>query len=249
MNAGSPATAQEQLIDAIEGVLKETSQFLKRYGVDKSGVIGPVARARLLTWPTEKLERTLASSAKILKVHLDAEKEAPDFDIDDSSRLLLIALKELGLSIDKSFYSMIDRTNVVEVYDNHHFQVFRSFNFFRLCNYNLDDVLSHEWFELYERNQAITDEIMAVGVDHIQSDRTITKIHMKPHLMRERFSEVRGSFISEFKYFASIYSGPERKHGYIVVTNAKPVGATVENVDFISGDQKITNAPVFGNPI
>lgn len=223
-----------QVLLALEAVVAHTSDFLKRYGINKPRTISTENRQIFMSWPIDRLRRTTVTASKILKVHLEAEKQS-NFDIDDSSRLLVVALRELGLTIDPDFYTKIDRTDVLEVYDSEHFQMFRSFNFFRICNYSLDDILAHEWYELFERPESITTELIGWIMDHLSSQRSISPNNVGEHLMREKWAEPQGNFITKVKYLGSVYSGPEKKPGYVATIAVKHlVQNSCHNVDLLS---------------
>src|SRR5262249_40931867 len=156
------------------------------------------------------------------------------FDMDDSEPLLRLALKELGLSIDPDFFKTIKRSDIVEVYDDNHIQVFRSFNFFRMCNYNLDDILAHEWFELYQRDESITNEIMTNISAHMSGATTITTCRIPEHILRERFSGERAVFFIRFRHFASVFSGPESRPGFVCTLQARQVQTDSNQIGFLS---------------
>ena len=65
--------------------------------------------------------------------------------------LLMHSLKKAHLFTTESVSSLITNENIVEVYNLDHVQLFRSINFFDLCNYSLLDLLARQWFELFER--------------------------------------------------------------------------------------------------
>jgi hypothetical protein len=234
-------TAQTQPIEALqrlESTLKEISAFLSRHGIEKSGAISETNREIFLNWPAERLEKTVETTSKILQVHLEAEQRVP-FDIDDCSHLLHLAVKSMGLSIDSSFYEQVSRSDIVEIYGHDHVQIFRSFNFFRICSYDLDDVLSHQWFELYERDESITNALLETWYEHIGSSRSVTKMSVAPHVMRERFSKNRNAVFMKFKYIATIYSGPAAKDALIVTSDVQPLGDDGAEIEFI-GSKRTT---------
>jgi hypothetical protein len=219
---------------ALESAIEETSAFLKRHGINKPAYISEKNRQIFLSWPVARLEKTTTTALKILKVHLEAEKN-PLFDLDDSSQLLVIALRELSLKVDPEFYKYIDRNDVLEVYDSEHFQMFRSFNFFRICNYSLDDILAHEWYELFERPESITKDLIGWILEHLASQRSISKNGLGEHLMRERWAEPRGNFITTVRHLGSVYAGPEKKPGYLATISVKQLTqAAMTNVDLLT---------------
>jgi hypothetical protein len=206
---------------ALERVIHETQAFLDRQGIRKPTPISQKNRRVFLSWTEEKIFAKAEVARRMLDVHLQAEEEK--IDLDDSTRLLEIALKALHFAVDPKFYSMIDREDILEVYDSNHVQVFRSFNFFRTCTYNLDDVLAHEWYELYERNEAITNGMLNSISNHLDGSLNISSFSTPTHLLRERFSHEQATFMVRMKKLATIFSGPERKPAFACTGTAKLV--------------------------
>lgn len=225
-------TEQSKLsaVSALEDVIHKTQAFLERHGIRKITPISSHNRRLFLSWPEEKIQAKAEIARRMLEVHLEAEKQK--IDLDDSTRLLEIALKALHFAVDPTFYTMIDRDDILEVYDSNHVQVFRSFNFFRTCTYNLDDVLAHEWFELYERDEAVTTEMLNSITNHLEGNVNISSFTTPVHILRERFSDERATFMVRMKKLATIFSGPERKPAFACTGTAKLIPGF--GVDFMS---------------
>lgn len=219
-------------LSALEDVIYDTHKFLLRYGIHKSPTISLKNRDIFLSWTAEYLNKITANARKVLEAHLVAERSGLDFD--DSTHLLKVALKVLGFSVDPVFYKMIDRNDILEVYDSDHVQVFRSFNFFRVCNYNLDDVLAYQWFDLYERDPSVTENLLECVRTHLNGSAHISTLPATEHLLKERFSEAQAAFIVKMKKVATIYSGPERKPAYACTGEAWPVVSEGTQIDFLN---------------
>jgi hypothetical protein len=58
----------------------------------------------------------------------------------------------------------ISDQDVIEIYDHQGLQVYRCFNFFKYSSYSFADIVSHHWWELYERNPFIGKTLGDLGV-------------------------------------------------------------------------------------
>ena len=226
-------TAQPlDLLSKLERVIEDSAEFLARYDISIKKGISAKSREVFLQWPTARLRKTISNAKRILDVHLEAER-LPHFNLDDGAALLKIALLELGLGVDSEFFKTLDRSDIIELYDVDHIQIFRSFNFFRICNYSLDEVLAYEWFELYEREELVTHQILAELEAFAKSNASIGKWKVREHLMRERFTDAHAVNMTHFKAYARVYSGPEQLAGFITTIRAKPLGEYLNEFRFI----------------
>lgn len=209
-------------LQSLEDIISESAKFLARHKISISSRLSDANAQIALAMPSAELTGIVLRSRKILEVHLEAERSGLDFD--DSARLTQIALDSLGLLAPKDFLSYVRRGDVVEIYNQDHIQVFRSFNFFRLCNYNLDDVLLNKWYVLYDRNPLITQAIIDEIERNLSGPGCITKFSLPAHVMTEKFSHPQGVFLTKFKYVASAFCGPERRDGFITTLRGRKIG-------------------------
>jgi PAS domain-containing protein len=81
---------------------------------------------------------------------------------------------------------------IIEVHDRSLVQIFRNLRFFELCSYTLDDLLSRPFFELLERDNKITEHLLAqVDVLFGDAPRTILWMSVEEHTIVERDSAKR----------------------------------------------------------
>ncbi|MFN9067173.1 MAG: hypothetical protein ACK5V3_08085 [Bdellovibrionales bacterium] len=45
--------------------------------------------------------------------------------------------------------------DIIEIYDHQGLQIYRCFNFFKYSSYSFSDIITHHWWDLYERNPFI----------------------------------------------------------------------------------------------
>jgi hypothetical protein len=111
----------------------------------------------------------------------------------------------------------LNKNDIVEIYSSDGVQVFRSFNFFKLCIYPLDQILTYEWHELYRRDESITAGMMEI-VRGIFS-RQIKGVHFSK-FPAHTVEQLCGPDVSQIKSvhrFAAPLAGPS---GEVFLFNA-----------------------------
>jgi hypothetical protein len=227
----SNAAPSQELLTAFANLIEETSLFLARHSINKKAVVSAEAYAKLQSMPPDLIGKTIERGRKILDVHLEFERAGHDFD--DSEHLARVALKALGLLTCDEIFGSIRRNDIVEIYNSEHIQIFRSFNFFRICNYGLDDVLLHEWFVLYERNPQVTQSIMTHIENHMKSQNPISRFKIAGHVMKEKFADPQGVFFTRFKFLASTFLGPERRDGFLCTIRGRAMFSDPSRLAFL----------------
>jgi len=156
---------------------------------------------------------------------------ADDFDIFDEGRILQIALRELDLAIDPKLYDELDQNDVWEIYDAKRIPIFRSFNFFRLSDYGIDEIVSHETSELYERAPEMETKFLSCMSRALKGELILdaTK-EIESHLVREKFSFEKKTFVVTFKTFAPLFRASHENPSpiaVIIVSNVQLVGGEI----------------------
>ncbi|MCB9083565.1 MAG: hypothetical protein H6624_04440 [Bdellovibrionaceae bacterium] len=112
--------------------------------------------------------------------------------IEKELYLLKKFIRSKGLVMPGDLESYIRDGDIIEVYDGQGIQQYRSFNFFELCTYSLDEVFTHDWMELYERNEFITRQIGVWAERYFtQQTKDPVVLNLPTHVAREKFSQGR----------------------------------------------------------
>lgn len=115
-------------------------------------------------------------------------------------------LREFGLQPDKSAFSFINEEDVIEVYNSEGLQIYRNFKFFEICSYSLEELYSFPFYDLFERNVFITQEIMRFVSSFYQSATREPVLSAIPdHNLKERFSEDQHEFQMHLGYFIPLF--------------------------------------------
>lgn len=140
-----------------------------------------------------------------------------------SKKFLKHCLNEFGVKAPESVYDRINDDEIIEAYNMEEIQVFRSVAFMDLCNYTVADVLLFEWYKLYDRPESVNQAISKSIETAILSTNDIVMCDIPVHCMTEKFASPKGTFECNFQFFSPLYSGPERKSGFLCVIRAQEV--------------------------
>jgi len=147
--------------------------------------------------------------------HLINEIVRERADITNNTFVLKRWLQNLKLSTLNEIYERIEDDNIVEVYNAQGVQVFRSIQFFYFCNYDLLDVETRAWNELYERHELINNRLFEIVYDLFASPNKVFNIDVPPHPMREVFSDFRQVFRIEHNCMAPVYNSDCSLFGFV----------------------------------
>jgi hypothetical protein len=109
---------------------------------------------------------------------LEDSKKADHFLVNNPNTLWRM-LGKLKLRSSPDLYHVLQKEDVVEIYDQNCRQIYCSFNFFRLCSYTLEMIYSVPWYELYARDQVMTQanfDAMNNVLKHPEHGTVLTEI-------------------------------------------------------------------------
>lgn len=103
--------------------------------------------------------------------------------------LAWLAIRSLNLRPLSDVFSHLKADDIIEIYDEDHVQIFRTFDFLKCVSYSLDEVHTHSWWELYERDQTVTEKMIGVATSVISEKKPVTILApFAHHQTRETFS-------------------------------------------------------------
>jgi hypothetical protein len=139
-----------------------------------------------------------------------------------SGHALTNALKVLWSSIDQlnlrppsDLFGRLDKDDVFEINDGH-FQIFRSFSYYQYCSYTLEDLYCRPWPKLWERDGALTDEILDIIDRTIKTKQTVWA-NTKTHLVRECASNECYNLNYKLQFMAPLYDQSTNHSNYALV--------------------------------
>jgi len=163
-----------------------------------------------------KLEQKIQIYERLLiyyKICASAAQNNVDL-YDDKHSLVWWAIRHLNLRPPSDFFQYLEKDDVVEIYDSECIQIFRSFSFFQLCIYPLDQLLTYEWPELYERDETITKSMIELAGNLINGN--IQGVHFcntPTHSVVQRSGNVETRVANTHRFVAPLkLSGSSRNY-------------------------------------
>lgn len=135
-----------------------------------------------------------------------------------SLSLVWWSLRMAGLRPLSDLFDKLDETDIVEVYNEHDQQIFRSFNMFRSISYTLEELFTHEWWELFERDSAITDLLKDLTQKMHAGQKDTIVVNCPAYVIKERFSEHKIAARIQTKLLSPLFSADGATAGYISCT-------------------------------
>ncbi len=172
-----------------------------------------------------RIIETLSITIRILESAI-----ANDVDFKNSKlSLIWLALRELGLRPTSNLFTELDETDIIEIYNLVHVQIFRTFNMFKCINYSLDELFSHEWWDLFQRDSAITDALASIAISFTSGRQTTTRmVDLPDHVIEEKFSPVKTRVLVRSRLGSPLFNAHSRAiAGYLNVV--RPIRIMEQN--------------------
>ena len=127
-------------------------------------------------------------------------------DIDLEKKLVWRFLSYLKLSASNDLYAKLSADDFVEIYNTNGVQIYRSFNFFSVCSYTIEETICLPWFQLYQRRTDITKaylEIMS-QLNTPEYQKTCVQVQIPQHELVEIFSAKQYTVTIEPNFVTSL---------------------------------------------
>lgn len=126
------------------------------------------------------------------------------------------AIRSFNLRPLSDVFSHLKENDIIEIYDKDHVQIFRSFDFFKFVSYSLDEICTHSWWELYERDEKVTEKMIEVANQAVENKNPRTLLAPFPtHFTTEKFSDQRRVTHIESRLVSPLLNGQGEPSGYI----------------------------------
>ncbi len=228
--------------DFTEGALTQALLGIARLGKKANIEItatSPEAMEFFKTLP-ETQQRSLHEQVsfylKILKLGISEDRESLDLTLEEEKDLAQFALSELGLQLPDDFLDHVEQRDVIEIYNSDGIQLYRNFEFFKKCGYTLLDLISQEWFLLYERSSTITEAILSATKNCLLNGKGTVAYNLPTHILRERYLKSGSVFEMKMKFLSPLWrEGTKERGGFIHSLSAIPIslGDETEKIGFI----------------
>lgn len=111
----------------------------------------------------------------------------------DELQFLRRYLSHQRMAVPGDLENFITPGDIIEVYDSEGIQHYRSFNFFELCTYSLEEIFTYEWWHLYERNEFVTRNLVNQFIKIFQENSGPQLVDFPTHVARELWSPGRST--------------------------------------------------------
>lgn len=221
-------------ISAVESAIVTDLEILagiiRKHGY-KCRAHSPKALVQLHTLPTEKKQLLAKQIKNILYiVSYTPEVEVP---VGEHSERCYVeqALKMYELDVEDDFWKKLTKDDVIEVYSTENIQLFRTFNFFKISSYSLLDLLTNEWFQLWERPSFVMDTIVEAVEELVEGRlKTTTPVKFARHIVKEIYNDQSidfstSSVLVEPGVMCPLYAkGTEEIKGFLFTLRGTVVG-------------------------
>jgi hypothetical protein len=151
--------------------------------------------------------------------------------ISNNSQALWHALKTLNVIPDSDIFSKFQNEDVIEYYDVTGTQIWRNFNYMKICSYTFEELTCHDWPTLYVRDQKLNESLVALMIDTVNTGHRGPKfIDVDYHVCDERFSEDRYRLHVRHDYICPLFDTSQQAAGFIVTSKVKVVGTAAPEI-------------------
>lgn len=166
---------------------------------------------------------------EFLKIQIEIFQSAVEkgIDIRNTNQISWEALKRLNLKPAGDLFDKIKETDFLELYDLNVFQIFRDINFYGICGYTIEDLLSRPLQDLVARDVSISKQIMQ-WIQKFQNGEIRSTIdpQIPIHLIQEIDSDEKMASKLHIKYYSPLFDEKKKIVGIAVVANATEVQST-----------------------
>jgi hypothetical protein len=129
-----------------------------------------------------------------------------------------LALKKLDIQVEGQVFAALNSEDVIEIYTLDSIQIFRTFNFFHLVTYTLEEIFCRPWFELYQRD-VFTNEANHKAVKYVLSGETRSPFYpnIPVHDVYEKKEGGHSLTKIKHRFMAPAYNSDDARTGFINV--------------------------------
>lgn len=150
----------------------------------------------------------LALKAVEFYIDLCSEHISAGEKLTDSLSFTWRALRKLGLRPHSDLFNHIQEDDMIEIYNRDSRQLYRNFRYYDFCSYSFEELYSLEWWNLFDRDQKITDALLQEGIKVFSGEVAGYCLSATPkHIVRELISVDRLANAYQAKIIAPLYEG------------------------------------------
>lgn len=159
--------------------------------LEKEGLaVRPYSSSQLIYFQKMNDKQQLETTSG-LKHFIEAAKRVLRLghSLKDGEFFVKTALEYFGFEVHSDFAKYAFAQDVVvEFYTLNGMQLFRTFNYFELTSYTLEDIYCRQWHDLYERPDEFIQKMFAEVEALVMSEDPKKTLVYGPHTIKERMS-------------------------------------------------------------
>lgn len=174
-------------------------------------------------------------------ISADPEPKTSSYRYNEKATLKK-ALAYYGLHAHEDFWATITEDQFVEIYNPEMIQTYRSLSFLEISGYSVLDLMTTEWYHLWERPSRVTDELLKTADKYANTYYSVDKFPVKKHLLREVYITgltepfIPRATLVEFHHIGTLVNTATNKpDGFILTSTGQIVasGQDVASLDFV----------------
>jgi hypothetical protein len=172
----------------------------------------------------------------IFEDFLHMADEFLDVDVAGEWRCLEVAQQRYDLRFPSKLSDYIDEGDIIEIYDVDAIQVYRNLNFFRTTNYNLLDIISNPWMELWDRSRIVQGQLESMVARVMDTDaEDVSPCGVPQHILKERAFDQSQALITQPRFVTKVMCGDGQPFGFLFTVKATPIaaGAEADKIGFV----------------
>lgn len=182
-----------------------------KYDISRIRPHSPTGLQKFLSHPTQVREKILQACHQFLDFCDRAEKEGIELR-KNNIQLTWLALRQFNLRPHSELFNHLTDEHIVEIYNENSIQVYRSFNLFQYLSYSVSDIFSHEWWELYTRDNTVFDQMLKMNDHLLDGSLTgVVKTNYPDHWVEEIFSPEKLRATMRHDLFSPL-TNPDKKN-------------------------------------
>jgi hypothetical protein len=205
------------------------SEFAKEAGVTVVPYRDP--KLPLFVSLPEAIRRDILGALSLC-VKICEQTRGEGHSMSNSPALMWAALKEFGLRPPSDLFGHIDGLCVLEVHSSEGIQIFRNFAFYKYCSYSLEELYTTPWFHLFERDEAITSQMIELATKVFSGEiKHTVPMDLPLHEVRERHSPRQNRVKLDMRWIAPLFHPGGKPEATIVVETITPMKSLMQDTD------------------
>ncbi len=145
--------------------------------------------------------------------------------MNDDRSLAWWAVQKFGLRPCSDFFDKLEHDQVLELYNRSFVQIFRNWAFFKISSYSMGDLFVHPWPELYVRDEAVTNNLIAYATHVLSGSQKSTLICESPrHIVTESLSKDRNVLEMEMKFASPLFDQDGQVAAFFAISSVRKIG-------------------------